>query len=407
MKCRYCTSELEFLLIDLGAQPPSNSYLNLEDLNKAEIYLPLKVFVCSQCFLVQTADFTSKETFFNDEYAYFSSNSRTWLQHAEKYVSHVIKQFELDETSFVIEIGSNDGYLLKNFLNRNIRCIGIEPTASTAAVGKSLGIQTIVDFYQSGTAHSIKNKYGSADLIICNNVYAHVPDINDFTEALEISLSENGVITIEFPHLLNLVEYCQFDTIYHEHFSYFSVQAVQNIFASKNLRIFKVEELTTHGGSLRIYGCKLSASHVTCDSVNEILVKEKERGLFDLNSFKDFHERAVNIKLGLIEFLLKAKKEGKLVCGYGAAAKGNTLLNFAGIKSDLLPFVGDIALSKINKFLPGSRIPIIAPNAIDDLSPDFVVILSWNIANEVKSQFPELVARGCKFLIFVPELREV
>lgn len=407
MKCRYCASELKYLLIDLGAQPPSNSYLNPEDLDKTELYFPLRVYVCSQCFLVQTADFIHRETFFNDEYPYFSSNSKTWLQHSEKYVDVMVKKFELDEESFVLEVASNDGYLLKNFVKRKIPCLGVEPTANTAAVAKSLGIETIVDFYGVDTAQAIRDEYGPANLIICNNVYAHVPDINDFTEALEISLSENGVLTIEFPHLLNLVEDCQFDTIYHEHLSYFSVQTVQNIFSTKNLRIFKVEELATHGGSVRIYGCKLSASYATCDSVNEIILKERQRGLFDLNSLKNFQERATNIKIGFMEFLLKAKKEGKLVCGYGAAAKGNTLLNFAGIKSDLLPFVGDIAFSKINKFLPGSRIPIVTPRFVNDLNPDFIVIFPWNIAEEVKSEFPELVTRGCKFLIFVPELREV
>lgn len=407
MKCRHCKTELNYLLIDLGAQPPSNSYLKQEDLNKGELYYPLKVYVCQKCFLVQTADFMARETFFNLDYAYFSSTSSGWLEHAKKYVQKMIDMFDLSEKSFVIEIASNDGYLLKNFIDKNVRCLGVEPTESTAKISKTLGINTLVEFYSVQIAKMILEKYGPADLITCNNVYAHVPDINDFTEALQISLSDEGVVTIEFPHLLNLVSRCQFDTIYHEHYSYLSVQTVKNIFASQNLRIFKVEELSTHGGSVRVYGCKSHASHATCDSVDEIIKKEKEQGLFDLSTYNIFHERSVNMKLSLLDFLMNAKQEGKVVCGYGAAAKGNTFLNYAGIKSDLLPVVGDAAVSKIGKFLPGSRIPIVEPQALCDINPDYVIILPWNIADEVKSQFPKLVKKGCKFMIFVPEKRVI
>jgi hypothetical protein len=356
--------------------------------------------------LVQTADFIGRDAFFNADYAYFSSTSKGWLEHAKKYTQKMTKMFDLNDNSFVIEVASNDGYLLKNFVSKNVPCLGVEPTESTANVSKMRGIDTLVEFYGVETAKMISEKYGTADLIACNNVYAHVPDINDFTAALQISLSEEGVVTIEFPHLLHLVTNCQFDTIYHEHYSYLSLQTVKNIFASQNLRIFKVEELSTHGGSLRVYGCKSSAGYATCDSVDKVIKKEKDQGLFDLNTYNSFYERSINIKLSLIDFLMTSKKNGRVVCGYGAAAKGNTLLNFAGIKPDLLPVVGDAAGSKIGKFLPGSRIPIVSPEAISQLHPDYILILPWNIADEVKAQFPDLVEQRTKFITFVPEMRE-
>ena len=407
MKCRHCHSKLDYELIDLGAQPPSNSYLHAQDLDKEEIYLPLRVYVCSKCFLVQTADFTQRETFFNKEYAYFSSTSKTWLEHATLYVRDIVEQFSINKNSFVIEVASNDGYLLRNFVDRGIPCLGIEPTKSTAAQSKAQGINTLVDFYGVELARQVKKEYGQADLITCNNVYAHVPDINDFTEALEISLAKEGVVTIEFPHLLNLINSCQFDTIYHEHFSYLSVATVNRILGSKKLRVFDVEEISTHGGSVRVYGCRESAQHVTKSSVGEIIRREEDSGLFDLKTFEVFQHRAISIKLELLDFLIKARADGKLVCGYGAAAKGNTLLNFAGIKSDLLQFVADAAPSKIDKFLPGSRIPILPPKAVSELNPDFVVILPWNIASEVKSQFYELAKNGTKFVTFIPNYMEI
>ena len=407
MKCRHCKTKLNYSLIDLGAQPPSNSYLKKGDLEKGELYYPLKVYVCDTCFLVQTADFVRRDTFFNADYAYFSSTSIGWLEHAKNYTQKITEMFNLNEKSFVIEVASNDGYLLKNFIDQNIPCLGVEPTESTAKVSKMHGIDTLVEFYSVEIANMISERYGTADLIVCNNVYAHVPDINDFTEALQISLSEEGVVTIEFPHLLELIKNCQFDTIYHEHYSYLSVQTVKDIFASQNLRIFKVEELPTHGGSVRVYGCRTTAAHATCVSVEKVIKKEREGGLFDLSTYSAFYEQAIDIKLNLIDFLLSAKKDGQIVCGYGAAAKGNTLLNFAGIKPDLLPFIGDAADSKIGKFLPGSRIPIVPPDAISDLNPDFVIILPWNIADEVKAQFSNLVEKGTKFITFVPEKREI
>ena len=407
MKCRHCHSELNNLLIDLGAQPPSNSYLRLEDLDNAEVYLPLKVYVCDECFLVQTADHTSRETFFNKDYAYFSSISSSWLEHAKKYVNEMVERFKLDENSFAIEVASNDGYLLQNFIEKKIPCLGIEPTESTAEKSISLGIQTLVEFYGTETAEIVRDKYGAADLITCNNVYAHVPDINDFTEALNISLKENGVVTIEFPHLYNLIKFCQFDTIYHEHYSYLSVSTAQKIFESKGLRIFRVDKLPTHGGSVRIYGCKFLAKHETCASVKEIIDEEERLGLRDIGSFNSFQSRSINLKLDFLEFLTKAKREGKKVCAYGAAAKGNTFINFAGVKSDLIQFVADAAPSKIGKFLPGSRIPIVSPTSVLKLQPDYVIVLPWNIVQEVKHQFSELRKYETKFVTFVPDYREI
>ena len=292
MNCRHCGNELKNLVIDLGSQPPSNSYLSEIDLKKEETYFPLKVYVCSNCFLVQTADFTSRETFFNQDYAYFSSTSKTWLRHAHEYAQNITERFSLSKNSFVMEVASNDGYLLKNFVKMGIACLGIEPTESTASHATSIGVETIVDFYGSNLAAEIKNKRGMADLIVCNNVYAHVPDINDFTEALEISLGKNGVITIEFPHLLNLLEQCQFDTIYHEHYSYLSITTVQKIFQKKNLRIFDVEKISTHGGSVRIYGCKSNAIHDTLPSVQQAIDEEAKKGLLDLNIYSKFQDRA-------------------------------------------------------------------------------------------------------------------
>ena len=307
----------------------------------------------------------------------------------------------------MIEVASNDGYLLKNFLEKKIPCLGIEPTKSTAQHAISQGINTLTDFYGADLAKLIQKESGEANLIICNNVYAHVPDINDFTKAIEISLSGNGVVSIEFPHLLNLIKFCQFDTIYHEHFSYLSVKTVKRIFEENNLRIFRVEELPTHGGSVRVFGCKSNGTHETCQSVERIIVKETKQGLFNLETYKNFEASVRLRREKLLNFLINAKSEGKIVCGYGAAAKGNTFLNYAGIKSDLLPFVADAAKAKIGKFLPGSAIPIKDPSAVELLQPDYIIILPWNIADEVKTQFSVLADLGTKFFTFIPDLKEV
>ena len=407
MKCRHCKNKIMELVIDLGCQPPSNSYLTERDLNKKENYFPLKVFICDSCFLVQTQDTTNKKTFFNSNYAYFSSTSTTWLGHSKRYVSKVVNELKLDNNSFVLEIASNDGYLLKNFLYKNIPCLGIEPAESTAREAIKLGLNTWVDFYSLPLAEKIAEEYGKADLVICNNVYAHVPDINDFTKALETNLKDNAVVTLEFPHLLNLIKQCQFDTIYHEHYSYLSVRTVSEIFKKNGLRIFKVEKIPTHGGSVRIYGCKKNAQHKTNQSIGKIIDEEKQEGLFDLNQYHAFRTNAEKIKAEFLDFLYKAKVKGKKVCAYGAAAKGNTLINFAKVDRDLIPFVADASNSKVNKFLPGSRIPILAPSSLFDFNPDYVIILPWNLATEIKEKFSKLADQGCKFFTFVPEIKEI
>ena len=407
MKCRHCNNSLTDLVIDLGQQPPSNSYLTKIDLSKTEKYFPLKIFICSSCFLVQTQDTTDRKTFFNSDYSYFSSTSKTWLEHAKQYVTKVVDEFKLDKNSFVLEIASNDGYLLKNFQKMKIPCLGIEPTESTAKKAEEIGVKTYIEFFDFPLAKSIIDKFGQADLIVCNNVYAHVPDINGFTKALEKSLKKEAVVTLEFPHLLNLIQKCQFDTMYHEHYSYLSVKTVKQIFESFNLRVFKVEKIPTHGGSVRVYGCKKNAKFQNDQSVSKVISEEIEAGLFDLNQYQEFQKKAEKIKLIFQDFLKTAKADSKKVCAYGAAAKGNTLINYAGIDSDLIPFVADASDAKINKFLPGSRIPIYNPETLLEFKPDYVIILPWNLASEIKRQLSKLSEHGCKFITFVPQIKEI
>lgn len=407
MKCRHCKNNIMDLVIDLGCQPPSNSYLTKIDLNKKENYFPLKIFICSSCFLVQTEDTTDKKTFFNSNYAYFSSTSKTWLEHAKQYATKIVDEFKLDQNSFVLEIASNDGYLLKNFKEMKIPCLGIEPTESTAQKAQEIGINTYVEFFDLRLAKKITEKFGKADLIVCNNVYAHVPDINDFTKAIEKSLKDDAVVTLEFPHLLNLIQKCQFDTMYHEHYSYLSVKTVKQIFEKHNLRVFKAEKIPTHGGSVRIYGCRKNANFQNKQSVGKIISEEIKAGLFDLLKYKEFQKNAEKIKLNFQNFLMKAKADLKKVCAYGAAAKGNTLINYAEVDSDLIPFVADASDAKANKYLPGSRIPIRKPESLIEFEPDYVIILPWNLANEIKSQFSKLADQGCKFFTVVPEVKEI
>ncbi|MBJ7279911.1 MAG: methyltransferase domain-containing protein, partial [Candidatus Nanopelagicales bacterium] len=341
MKCRHCFSELTHVFIDLGFAPPSNAYLTKDGLKCFEKYYPLKVMVCDECWLVQTEDYTQVDELFDSEYAYFSSTSSVWLEHAKNYSNKVIQELNLNEKSLVIEVASNDGYLLKNFINANIPCLGIEPTASTAKVSEGLGIEVLKKFFGEQLGLQLTEEGRQADLIIGNNVYAHVPDINDFTRGLKAALKPNGTITLEFPHLMRLIEFNQFDTIYHEHFSYLSLYAVRKIMSKSSLRIFDVEELPTHGGSLRVYICHQNDPRRTISAVGEMLINEKNFGLQDLKIYADFQSRADLIKNNFLEFLLTQKKLGKKVAAYGAAAKGNTLLNFAGVKSDLIRYVVD------------------------------------------------------------------
>lgn len=405
MKCRHCFSELSHTFLDLGFAPPSNAYLTKDDLTKPERYYPLKVMVCDKCWLVQTEDYAQADELFDSEYAYFSSTSTGWLEHAKEYSEQVVKEFSLNENSLVIEVASNDGYLLKNFVEKKIPCLGIEPTASTAKAAEALGIPVLQEFFGEQLGRRLAKEDRQADLIAGNNVYAHVPDINDFTLGLKAALKPNGTITLEFPHLMRLIEFNQFDTIYHEHFSYLSLHTVSQIFKAAGLRVWNVEGLSTHGGSLRVYGCHEADSRQVLPAVEMILEKEKERGLQDLKIYAAFQAKADSIKNDFLEFLITQSKLGKKVAAYGAAAKGSTLLNYAGVKPDLLSFVCDAAKAKQNKFMPGSHIPIYKPNTLFQSPLDCIVILPWNISDEVVQQNQGLKDSGVIFVTAIPELR--
>lgn len=404
MKCRHCASELCCDFLDLGFAPPSNAYLTKAALSKPEVYFPLRLKVCEECWLVQTEDYASAETFFSSDYAYFSSASRSWLDHASRYTDMIIKRLGLSDKSMVIEVASNDGYLLRNFVAAGIPCLGIEPTDSTAEAAQALGIPVLRKFFGEELAKSLVSEGRTADLILGNNVYAHVPDINDFTRGLKAALKSEGTITLEFPHLMELIEHNQFDTVYHEHFSYLSLFTVQRIFEQAGLRVFDVEQLTTHGGSLRVYGCHDTDQRPTLESVQQIIDEEAARGLRAKTVYAGFQQKAEAVKNDVLRFLLQAKQDGKTVGAYGAAAKGNTLLNFAGVKPDLLPFVCDAAAAKQNKYLPGSHIPVVHPNAIGMRKPDYVVVLPWNIFDEVRQQLAFLTESGTRFVTCVPQL---
>ncbi len=405
MNCRHCHSLLKHVFLDLGSAPPSNGYLRAEDLTKPEIYFPLKLYVCSRCWLVQTEDYARADELFKNDYAYFSSVSQSWLNHAASYTAEITKRLQLTPESFVMEIASNDGYLLKNFVASGIPCLGIEPTAGTADAACRIGIPVLREFFSNAVANRLRMENRQADLIIGNNVYAHVPDINDFTAGLKTALKPGGTITLEFPHLLRLVERTQFDTVYHEHFSYLSLHTVDLIFKSAGLRIFDVEELSTHGGSLRVYGCHAEDPRSELKAVRTVLNEEKRQGLRKLTVYRNFQQRADRVKDGLLTFLLKQKRAGKKVAAYGAAAKGNTLLNYAGIKPDLIPYVCDAAPSKQGQFLPGSLIPILSPSVLKKDKPDIVLILPWNIAGEVIDQHNYISQWGGVFVTAVPSIR--
>jgi hypothetical protein len=404
MKCRYCGEPLKHTFLDLGFAPPSNAYLTETDLSKPEKYYPLKIKVCGQCWLVQTEDYATADEFFSSEYAYFSSTSTGWLAHAKQYAEKITRELGLNAKSLVIEVASNDGYLLKNFVATGIPCLGIEPTDSTAAAAEQLGIPVLREFFGEALGQLLTAKGQQADLIVGNNVYAHVPDINDFTRGLKAALKPGGTITLEFPHLMRLVEHAQFDTVYHEHFSYLSLQTVSRIFAAAGLRVWNVEELPTHGGSLRVYGCHQDDSRSTQAAVSSVLQAEIQHGLAELSTYLNFQPRADKIKDELLSFLIEQKRLGKKVAAYGAAAKGNTLLNYAGVKPDLVEFVCDLAPAKQNKFTPGSHIPIFDPKQVNWSELDFVFVLPWNIASEVKAQLSAHLKPGALFVTAVPKL---
>jgi hypothetical protein len=404
MNCRFCGNKLSHKFIDLGFAPLSNAYLRKEELQKPELYFPLRLFVCLHCWLVQTEDYARADELFCPDYAYFSSTSTSWLDHAARYSSLICNRLQLGSESFVIEVASNDGYLLKNFVDRNIPCLGIEPTDSTAVAAEKIGIPVLREFFGEALGRRLNREGRQADLIIGNNVYAHVPDIKDFTTGLKAALKPGGTITLEFPHLMCLIEHAQFDTIYHEHYSYLSLYTVVRIFAAAGLRVFDVEKLPTHGGSLRIFGCHLKDPRADIQTITSMLDEENARGLRDLKLYKSFQAHANNIKNNFLRFLLDQKADGKKVAAYGAAAKGNTMLNYAGVMTDLLPYVSDRNPAKQGNFLPGSHIPIVSENRIKMDRPDFVVILPWNIKTEIMTQLAYVRQWGGRFVTAVPKL---
>tara|TARA_B100000242_G_scaffold227337_1_gene167719 strand:- start:21797 stop:23011 length:1215 start_codon:yes stop_codon:yes gene_type:complete len=401
MKCRFCKSKLSTEFVDLINQPPSNSYVLREQLNEPEVYYPLKIFVCSKCKLVQIDEYKKSNDIFDNEYAYFSSYSSSWLDHSKNYVSYMIEKLSLNNASKVTEIASNDGYLLQFFKEKNIPCLGIEPTKNTAAVAREKGIDVIEDFFGSTLAKTIE----PSDLILGKNVLAHVPDINDFVQGLKIALKPKGTITMEFPHLLNLIQKNQFDTIYHEHFSYLSFYTAKEIFEHHGLKLYDVEKFPTHGGSIRIFATHEESSIKVSKNVENLINEERSFGICDEEIYQGFQQKTDRVKNDLLTFLLQSKIENKSVIAYGAAAKGNTLLNYAGVKSDLISFVVDKSPHKQGKYLPASHIPIVSEENITKLKPSYVLILPWNIQDEVTEQLKYIRKWGGKFVVAVPELK--
>jgi hypothetical protein len=404
MNCRRCNARLDRVVIDLSHQPASNAYLTPTMLEGSENYAPLKTFVCEACWLVQLPSYHRSDELFTPDYAYFSSISPSWVEHARRYSQTAISRFGLTAKDWVVEIASNDGYLLQFFQEAGIPCTGIEPTMSTAAAARTKGIETIERFFGIELARELVAKRGSASLTAANNVLAHVPDINDFVEGFAILLAPEGVATFEFPHLIKLMEECQFDTIYHEHYSYLSLTVVSELFSDKGLRVFDVEKLPTHGGSLRVYACRKAAGHVETPAVAALLQEEHDEGVCTSAYYETLAPRAQKIKLDLLEFLVSQKKLGKSVAAYGAAAKGNTLLNYSGVHADLVEFVCDAAPSKQGQFLPGSHVPILHPDVLYERKPDFVLILPWNLRAEIKSQHGAIENWGGRFVVAIPEL---
>jgi C-methyltransferase C-terminal domain/Putative zinc binding domain/Methyltransferase domain len=407
MQCRFCKTELNNVFIDLLNSPASNSFLTASQLDEPETFYPLKVYICHQCFLVQIAEYKKPDAIFDNNYPYFSSYSITWLQHAKSYADMMIERFGYNENSLVIEVASNDGYLLQYFKEKNISVMGIEPTANTAKVAIGKGIKTVIEFFGSELADRFANNWDvKADLLLGNNVLAHVPDIVDFVSGLKIILKDIGVVTMEFPHLMQLVDNNQFDTIYHEHFSYLSLYTVKQIFESQGLEIFDVDELPTHGGSLRIYAKHIEDENKPIsDNVAVILTKELDKGLNTLAYYDNFQRKALKVKIDLTEFLIDQRRTGKKVAAYGAAAKGNTLLNYCGIKNDLISFVVDANPHKQDKFLPASHIPIVKEQYLKVIKPDYIMILPWNLKEEIMEHLNYIRGWSGKFVIPIPELR--
>ncbi len=400
-KCRFCGKGLTQTFVDLGMSPMCESYQ--ADTNHGETYYPLHTYVCDNCFLVQLDEYESREAIFSD-YLYFSSFSDSWLKHAETYCDKMISRFGLNQQSFAVEVASNDGYLLQYFVKRNVPVLGVEPAANVAKVAEEKGVPTLVEFFGTELAKKLVAEGRSADLVLGNNVFAQVPDLNDFTEGLKVLLKPEGVLTLEFPHLLKLIELNEFDTIYHEHFSYFSMLTTVKIMEAHGMKVFDVDELKSHGGSLRVYACrKESKTHVLGPNVAKVLADEKNAGLYSAEGYKGYAKQVKETKLALLDVLLKAAKEGKKVAGYGAPGKSATLLHYCGITKDLISYTVDRSPYKHGRFLPGTHIPIYHPDKIRETKPDFVVILPWNLKDEIMKQLDFIREWGGRFIVPIPK----
>jgi len=418
-KCRFCSQSLRYSFVDLGMSPLSNAYLKETNIQDMERFYPLHAYVCENCFLVQLEEFESPENIFND-YAYLSSYSDTWLKHAQTYTELMIQRLGLNSTHLVVELASNDGYLLQYFKKKGIPVLGVEPAVNAARVAEEKGIPTVTKFFGVRTARELIEGGKQADLLVGNNVLAHVPDLNDFVEGMNILLKPGGVITMEFPHLMQLIEKKQFDTIYHEHFSYFSFTTVERVFAAHGLTLFDVEELTTHGGSLRIYACHKHACHKdVChkaddskpiidkpitERIAELKRREEAFGIANLKTYQGFAERVKETKRKILHFCILFKEEGKRIVGYGAPAKGNTLLNYCGMRTDFLDYTVDLSPHKQGHFLPGTHIPIEHPDKVRETKPDYLAILPWNIKDEIMMQMDYIREWGGKFVVLIPEV---
>ena len=403
--CRFCEATLTTTFVDLGMSPPCQSHVEPHELNRMERFYPLHVWVCGECFLVQLEEFVAPDEIFS-EYAYFSSYSDSWVEHARRYCEEVTRRFGLGRDSLVIEIASNDGYLLQHFVRSGIPCLGVEPAANVARVAIEKGIPTVVRFFGQQTAREIANEHGQPDVLLGNNVLAHVPDINDFVAGMKLLLRPGGLITMEFPHLQRLIEGNQFDTIYHEHFSYLSFSTVQRIFDRHGLELFDVEEIPTHGGSLRIFAKHTDDPvHPVTGRVSALRVRERETGFDSLSMYSRFAPQVAETKRALLEFLIGAKRAGKRVVGYGAPGKGNTLLNYCGIRQDFLDFTVDRSPHKQGRYTPGTRIPILDPSAIRAAKPDYVLILPWNLQEEIVAKHSYVVEWGGRFVVPIPSVQ--
>ncbi len=403
--CRFCGESLRQTVVDLGMSPLCESYVSAEGLNQMEPFYPLHVYVCQNCFLVQLEEFVSSEEIFT-EYAYFSSYSDSWLEHAREYTKQIVERLALDGESHVLELASNDGYLLRNFVDMEIPALGVEPAANVAKAAIDIGVPTVVEFFGRATAQELVDEHGGFDLVIGNNVLAQVPDLNDFVAGMKIALAPDGVITMEFPHLMRLMEENQFDTIYHEHFSYFSLLSTEKIFSAHGLTLYDVERLPTHGGSLRIYARhdEDESKRIT-DRLIDLRKEEEQAGFARLDHYLSFGEQVRETKRKLLEFLIQAKREDKTIAGYGAPGKGNTLLNYCGIRTDFIDYTVDRNPYKQGKFLPGTHIPIFAPEKIGETQPDYVLILPWNFKDEIMDQMSGIRDWGGRFVVPIPEVK--